>query len=319
MKTQNKNLNLLVLCAAALAISAVACAPKAPQVEIASSAGEAGYAAAYPERFDAENKAFDAVVTDARAGMAALPAYPDQIGASDWNVVRGAYERADEAGRGEAYAEGVEKDDAVREFFDAERDDIGRRVTGAVQTHLSKEMTGVEVDVAGPVAYALKDSVQKRMEKRLEATNEAQQYLDRNAQAIGKKDADTLEAQVNALSRTCYLVNVAYTDQRLRVTRMRGEARDVKDTLDDEIKAEGTRCQDPALSKGDKQACDGRLAELQAARARLDEVVNGYSRKDEEMQATHDALVKEYKDAFGKLLDAVDEKIKTAPPPVPTK
>jgi hypothetical protein len=316
MKTKNESSKLVVLCAVVLAAG---CAPKAPQVEIASSAGEAGYAAAYPERFDAENKAFDAISVDARAGMAELQSYPGQISSSDWTVVRSAYERADAAGRSEAYAEGAQKDAAVRQFFDEERDDIGRRVTGAVQSHIAKEATGVEVDVAGPIAYALKDGVAKRMEKRLEASNEAQQYLDRNEAAIGKKDADVVETQVNHLSRTCYLVNIAYTQQRLRITRMRGEAGDVKDTLGDELEAEGTRCQDPALAKGDKQECEQRLAELQKARARLDEVVNAYNRTEENLQAAHDALVKEYKDAFEKLLDAVDEKIKAAPAPAPAK
>ena len=49
------------------AVAAAACAPKAPQAQIASSAGEPGYAAAYPERFDAENRELDAIPADARA------------------------------------------------------------------------------------------------------------------------------------------------------------------------------------------------------------------------------------------------------------
>lgn len=316
MKTK---IGIRILVVLGAAVAAAACAGEKPQVRIASSAGEPGYAAAYPERFDAENRAFDAIAVDARAGMAELQGFPAQIASSDWTVVRGAYERADAAGRGGAYAEGVRDDEAVRRFFDEERDDVGRRVTNGVNAHLQKELTGVEVDVSGPVAYGLKDGVQKRMERRLEAANEGRQYLDRHAYAVGKKDLEAVERQVDAIARVSRLVHVAYVESRLRVAGMRGEARDVQRTLDAEIESEGARCADPALAKDDRAACEERLAGLRTARARLDVVAGGYARDEEKVQAEQDALAKEYEAAFGALLDAVDEKIENAPPPVPAK
>jgi len=297
-------------------VSAVACAcgaPK-PEVQIASSAGEAGYAAAYPARFSAADKDVDAIAAEARTGMGELAGYPAQIADSDWKVVRGAYQRADAAGRGRAYAEGAAEDRAVRKFFDEERDDIGRRITNSVNAAVTKEVSGVEVDVSGTVAFSLKDGVTKRLEKRLEASNEAQLFVERQGAAVGKKDADKLVEQIDDLSRTSYLVFIAYPQQRLLVTRMRAEAKDVTDTLDAEIESEGARCADPALAKDDKKACEQRVADLMSSRAALDQAVGAYARTEEGMLAEQDKLMKEYDEAFGALLDAVDQKIEETPP-----
>jgi hypothetical protein len=308
-----KNSVSLVLFLAAAAVACACGAPK-PEVEIASSAGEAGYAAAYPERLAAADKGLDAIAADARAGMGELAGYPGQLSASDWTVVRGAYERADAAGRGRSYAAGAESDRAVRAFFDEERDDIGRRISGSVTTAVSKEASGVTVDVSGTVAFALKDGVTKRLDKRFAASNEARLFLEQRGAAIGKKDAEALEGQVDRLSRISYLVNVGYAEQRVLVARMRAEAKDVAETLDAEIEAEGPRCNDPALAKDDKKACEQRIAELMAARAALDPAVAACQRTDEGMLAAQDALKKEYAQALGALLDAIDQKIKETPP-----
>jgi len=298
-------------------ISALACAcgaPK-PEVQIASSAGEVGYAAAYPDRFAAADKGLDATAAEARASMGELAGFPAQITDSDWNVVRGVYERADAAGRGRAYAEGLAEDRAVRRFFDEERDDLGRRISGSVNSTVAKEVSGVEIDVSGTVAFALKDGVTKRLEKRLEATNEAQLYLERQGEAVGKKDVDTLAEQIDKVSSVCSMVHVAYAEQRVRLTRMRAEAEDVADTLDAEIQSEGMRCQDPALDKGGKKGCEQRVAELMSARASLDQATGAYARTEDGMLAEQDKLMKEYEEAFGALLDAVDQKIEETPPP----
>jgi Tfp pilus assembly protein PilW len=301
------------------AAGAYACGAPKPEVEIASSAGEAGYAAAYPERFAEADKGLDATAAEARTGMAELAGFPAQISDSDWNVVRGAYERADTAGRGRAYAEGIAEDRAVRAFFDDERDDLGRRITGAVNSTVAKEVSDVEIDVSGTVAFALKDGVSKRLEKRLDGTNEAQLYLERQGKAVGKKDVDMLTEQINKISRVCFSVYVTYAEQRVRLARMRAEAKDVADTLDAEIESEGARCNDPALEKDDKKACEQRVADLMTSRASLDQVTGAYTRTEDGMLAEQDKLMKEYKEALGALLDAVETKIKETPPPPPAK
>jgi len=311
MNTPNR-ISLFVLVAGFVLVAA--CGAPKPEVEIASSSGEAGYAQAYPDRFAAADKGLDATAAEARAGVGELTGFPAQLTSSDWNVVRGAYERADTAGRGRAYAEGQEEDQAVRAFFDEERDDIGRRITGAVNSTVTKEANGLEIDVGGSVAFALKDGVTKRLEKRLDGANEAQLYVERQGKAVGKKDADKLAEQINKISRTSNLVNVAYAEQRVLLTRMWAEAKDVADTLDVEIESEGARCTDPALDKDDKKECEQRVADLMTSRAALDQVTGAYARTEDGMIAEQDKLMKEYKKAFGALLDAVDQKIKETPP-----
>jgi hypothetical protein len=311
--SNTKHIHMIVLLVVAAA--ACACGAPKPEVQIASSAGEPGYAAAYPARFSGADKGLDAIATDARARMAELAGFPAQLTASDWKTVRGAYERADTAGRGRAYAEGQEEDQAVRRFFDEERDDIGRRITGAVNSTVTKEANGLEIDVSGSVAFALKDGVTKRLEKRLDATNEAKLFAERQGKAVGKKDVDKLAEQIDGISRTSYLVHVAYAEQRVLLARMRAEAKDVADTLDAEIESETARCQDPALEKDDKKACEERLAGLTQSRTALDQATQSYARTDEGMLAEQDKLTKEYQDAFEALLDAVDQKIEETPPP----
>ena len=311
MKT-TRRIQLVAL--AVLVVLVCACGAPKPEVEIASSSGEPGYAAAYPERFAEADKGLDATAAEARTGMGELAGYPAKLSDSDWTVVRGAYERADAAGRSRAYADGVAEDRAVRRFFDEERDDIGRRVTSSVNAAVTKEVSGVEVDVSGSVAFSLKDGVSKGLEKRLEGTNEAQRWVEQQGKAVGKKDADKLVEQIDAISRASHLVSVAYAQQRVLVTRMRAEAEDVAETLDAEIEAESARCKDSSLEKDEKKACEQRVADLMTSRASLDQAVGAYKRTEDGMLAEQDKLMEEYEDAFSALLDAVDQKIKETPP-----
>lgn len=311
MKT-TRRIQLVVL--AVIVVLACACGAPKPEVQIASSSGEPGYAAAYPTRFSSADEDLDAIATEARDGMAAFSGFAGQISSSDWTVVRGAYERADAAGRSRAYADGVAEDRAVRRFFDEERDDIGRRVTSSVNAAVAKEVSGVEVDVGGSIAFSLKDGVSKGLEKRLEGANEAQLWVERQGKAVGKKDADKLAEQIDAISRASHRVFVAYAQQRVLVARMRAEAEDVAETLDAEIEAESARCKDTSLEKDEKKACEQRVADLMTSRASLDQAVGAYTRTEDGMLAEEEELRREYETALVALFDAVDRKIEEAPP-----
>src|SRR5262249_43030098 len=149
------------------------CAHKQPQPIMVSSAYGDGYALAYPQRLSAES---DALAADKQKTAEVVP----KLQSRQTELKPGAdptlgliiVQQSDEVGRSEAFATANDEARGIREFWDDERGRITGRVTAATQKPLSEANCTTQADLSGPIGYALKDGVDKQLEKRLRAHNE---------------------------------------------------------------------------------------------------------------------------------------------------
>jgi hypothetical protein len=296
---------------AALALSAAAgCSAPRPEPEIASSASQESYAVGYPQALTESTTNFSQLQTEIRKGTAEMPGYPGKLKDPGWARVRDVMTRADQAGKSAAYVERMRRVEGAFEFFTTEKDEITRKVAGSAQFVAKKKC---DVDVSGAVAGSLKDSVDKQLEKELRDANEAQHLIERYRVALGKENAAALEAEVDGLSRTSYLVHISIVEYKLRVQRLLADADEVQRTFDASLAAERAFQAEKRTTAPEKKASEDRIAEINKSRALLDSAVKQASSLLPQLDDQVLAITREYDDALAKLLAAIDEKAKADP------
>ena len=164
--------------ALSLAVGALpACSAPKPEPEYASSANHSHYARDYPEKLNAVTADFSARRAEARKILGELGGYPGKLKDPSWAHVLEIVERADEDGRSHAYVGRLRRVEGASAFFETEKDEINKKVGGSVAYTAKKK--GCDEAVAGAAAPALKDAVEKQLEKELHEASEAQQLIER--------------------------------------------------------------------------------------------------------------------------------------------
>ena len=207
-----------------------ACANKKPVPQIASSAESPGYAAEYPEALNGQVVEYKSGTTAAKEKSGIFEGYPDVLTEPDWQVVLAVVEAADREGRGQAYADRMVETEMARKFFEREKDDITRRINGAVTSGAEKAGCECELDSYGKISWALKDSVERKLEERLLQPSEAFQIIERNEKAIGKKNIEPLKEQAADIALTAHVVYVLLPKTYQELERRVAEAKKVKAT-----------------------------------------------------------------------------------------
>jgi hypothetical protein len=295
---------------AALALSAAAgCAAPKPEPEIASAAAQESYAVGYPQALTEATTSFSQTQSEIRKELGQFPSYPGKLKDPGWARVRDVMTRADQAGKSSAYVERMRRIEGAFEFFATEKDEITRKVSGSAQFLAKKK--GCDVEIGGTVAASLKDSIDKQLEKELRDANEAQHLIERHRVALGKENAAALEQQADAVSRASYLVHIQLVESKLRVQRMLAEADEVQRTFDASLAAERSFQAEKRTTPAEKKASDDRIAEINKSRALLDAAVKQGSSLLPKLDEQAQAMLREYDDAFAKLLAAIDEKAKS--------
>lgn len=297
------------------ALAGMGCQNKKPVVQVESSAGLYSYASEYPEALSGQMTRYNENAAKTRDSITGFSAYPEALDDPDWAVVTDVYENADAEGRGYGFAGKVEEERAVRAFFDREKDDIARRVNGVVKSAVEKAECSDEVDTYGKVSYALKESVDKRLEESLAASNQAMVVIERNEKSLGKKNAEALEAQSGNIAYAAYVVFIEMPKLSDEVARRIDEVKDVQETLDRERAAEKTRLDAPETSKAEKKKIEEHIKEIDNAKSAI-AVFEGEAKQLVEKAETEiPSIRKEYEDAFKALMDEVNKRLKAAPPP----
>jgi hypothetical protein len=293
--------------ALALAVAAVAalsaCSAPRPEPEIASSSALGAYAKTYPAELDAESKRYADRKGEAQKEMTAFADYPGKLKDPDWSVVIDVVRRADQDGRGYAYVERSRRVEAVAAFFDAEKDEINRRVAGTVAFVAKKK--GCDADVGSGVGGALKEAVEKQLEKELDDASQAHQVIERNRLVLGKENAAELERQADEIGRASYLVHVALVEDKLRLARMITDAEQVKRTADDEIAAERAY-QSRKITDAEKKASEARIAEMSRSKAAVDASVQ----QAQGVVPKLDEEIRQLKKAYDDALDGLESKLR---------
>jgi hypothetical protein len=256
----------LPVTACSLFLLTLGCAGKQPQPIMISSAGATGYALDYPERLTAETNMLVADKQKATELSQTLGARTGELKAgADPALLLVIVRQADEVGRGEAFAAANDEARGLHSFWDEERGPITARVNGAAQKQLT-EAKCTEADVSGPIAYALKDGVDKQLEKWLRAHNEAQRTIERHKGELGAANVSAVQKLADDIALASYFVNIALVLERNRIDRLLSERSDVDSTLSNEIDWERA-FQAENHSATDKKASQERMAALEKSRA----------------------------------------------------
>jgi hypothetical protein len=298
--------HFLLLCL--ISITVFACGQPTPEPEIASSAELSGYAIAYPDKLGSLNETYRADSAEAREIFQAFAKHPDELKDPDWNQVLNVTVRADEEGRSSSYAYRIDESRNVQEFFDEEKDDIARRVSGAVDAQAKKVECDCELDAYGKVVYSLNESVNKQLDKRLKIESESARLIERYEKSLGKKNSGTLEKQAGFIARASYIVFVGLPELWNYIDRLACEERKVKRTLENALEAEREFSAHPEVSKSEKKASEKRISELEKALSSIDATVEAANKIISEGQEGIPAIRREYEDAFDKLCDEISKR-----------
>lgn len=295
---------LSVILAACVGLSVVAgCSNQKPEPQVASSAGMEGYASRYPNKLAATRGQFDQDESKAQQLTGAFAAYPDQLDKPNWADVAKVVDLADSAGRSSAYVDRAGADKNVKEFFDAKKDKIERKVGGAANYAIKKK--GCDVDVYGTTSHALETSVKKQLEKRMQERNEADSFIDAHQDSLGKKNVDPLKKQADDIAQASYLTNIDAVQTKVDLKRLVGEASDIKSTLQRSIKEEQAASNDQSLSDSERKDAQQRLQADQNAESNLDSELS----QAQTVLKQLDARVKKLKDQYDQALSGLKQKI----------
>lgn len=299
------------LSVALLALALTACNQPKPEPEIASSAPHPLYAESFPQQVDATVAGFADGQVKVKELSQGFSKYPGELeGEVDHAAVAEMFEQADQVGKSHAYVDGIEDVAAAAKFFEEEQDEISKKVAGAAQYTAKQAGCEKEAEVGGAAVSALKKIVKERLEERLRDANDAHRLLARHEEALGKKNTEMLERQLDEVTLASYVAHIEMVEHKVRLRRMIEEAQQVKKTADELIDAETEYQKRSGLSDADKKASSERIAAMKRAKAGMDTAVNNAKRISEEMEKRIEQTQKSYEEAHKKLVDAHKAKTK---------
>lgn len=297
--------------ASSLLLAACSSSGKGPV--LASSSGQTSYAVHYSDELAASTKAVADAQAREKALSAGFAARVDELKKPDWDKVQSIIDDSDAAGRSADFADAHADTDAVRGFWERDKDAITGRVVGNVQ-HTTKE-AGCTADVGGATAYALNEAITKQLQKRLRSKNDAFVTIERYRGSLGPQNVAALEKLADDISQASYDVNVSMTLERARLERLADDRSDVKKTIDRFVKDETAYQAEPGRTDADKKASADRVTAANKTRSEVDAAAAQAKSTLERMDAAISASKKDYEEALKALRAKVAERKKAEPPP----
>jgi hypothetical protein len=276
-------------------VATVGCAKQEPPAA-ASSAGQLSYATEYPETVSRESERYE---TDAKAAedhVGKFAGYVDALKDPDWTVVGTVYQRADEEGRSQAYANSRRQESIVKDFYADERKELVGRVAGATQ-HAAKEK-GTEVQLYGPVDWSLEKGIEESLDDRRHAASDAHRLLESEEKKLGRVNQKPLEGQIDEILLASYVAHVGAAQEEHELRRLVDESANAQKTL--ERRREELKEQPKPSAK--------EVAEVDAALAALTPAVDKARAQLEAAEKRRLDLQKKYDTAMDALKKQVAEK-----------
>jgi hypothetical protein len=283
-----------------------ACAERQVVVRSSSSADAAGYAAAYPERIAERTATLKADAQRARSLNAELAARDKDLPLEvDPEFLLAVVEAADKTGRSEAFVAADHEARTVRGFWDEERGTIIGRAANAAQKQAADAGCPQELDVGPQLNHAVKDGVEKQLEKRLRDSSEASRLIEAHKATLGPANVQRVQKVADDVTYASYLVNVAVVEDRDSIEHLNRERGDVESALRRALEDEQHFRERDAKSPAEKRASEERTARLEKSRVAL---APAGDKAEAAVRDLDPAVVQardEYENALQKLLDAL--------------
>ncbi|MFO0550955.1 MAG: hypothetical protein U0271_21370 [Polyangiaceae bacterium] len=239
--------------------------------------------------------------TKGNENIGKIPTLLDSVNETDVDVVLSIIEAADAAGKDGAYVATIRELEIAQAFFDSEQKEIVKKVGGSVQ--YAAKAKGCEVEAWGAVDTSLKDSVGERIDERLKDTNDAHLIIDRNVDALGKKNIAALETAADTIAETSYIVHVLMPDAKAMLEASidsAGEARKhLQRYIEEEKKPpkEGVKVSADAQKGKDARAkaAEDKLKELDQAEADAKKALEGLEQRQKALESAYDAALDKLK------------------------
>jgi hypothetical protein len=288
-----------------------ACSSSGKGPVLVASGDQTPYALGYADELNGATKAFTDAQAQEKTLSAGLGARVDELKKVDWDRVLFVVDESDKAGKSADYADAHGDADAVKAFWDADKDTITSKVVGNAQ-HTVKE-AGCGADVAGPIAFSLNDAIVKQQQKRLRGKNEAFVMLERYKVSLGPQNVAALEKLGDEVAQSSYDVHVLMVVQRERLRRLVADKDSARKTIDRFVKEETAFQAEAGRTDPERKASADRVTAANKSKTEIDGAASQAEQLSKHMDAAIDAATKDYDAALSALRAKIAEKKKGAP------
>jgi hypothetical protein len=294
-----------------IGLSLAACTRTDKGPVLASSAGEPAYALGYSDELGVSVGAFSDAPQQEQKLTSGFAARIDALKKPNWDLVRAVVDESDATGKSADFFDAHGEVDGVRTFWLAEKATLDARVAGGAQYPLKDAPCASDcsnLDVGGAAAYALNEAMDKQVQRRLRASNNAYVLIERQRAALGPQNAVALEKLADDVAEASYVTHVGLVVYRQRLERLLADKSAVQATLDHFVQDEKSYQAQPGRTDAEKKASDQRVAEAGKSRSEIDAAATQGEAALKSADQTVAAATKDYDDALKALRDRIAQK-----------
>lgn len=301
--------NLLIGFIFALAAGATGCEPE-PKNPYDISVDQRSTGLQIPDRVQRVSQRLRDREEKAKQLVAAMPSAADKVSdPTSWDAVLEVVTAADAAGKDGAHAAQVRELTVTIDFFQDEHEELAKKIGGSVD--YAAKQKSCEVDAWGAVNAGLKKGFEERIEERLKASNDAFMVIERNEDALGKKNLPALEQLAFDVAQASFVVHVAMPEAKLELEAMVTACTPAREAIKRALEEENAVPKEAGKStpEADKRRRE-RVKRAEAQLIKVDQSEADAKKNLEDLEQRTKDLKTAYDDALSKLQDAIKAKKK---------